>query len=183
MTSAIESLMQEHRLIERVLDALERFAAAEPSGPEDREVLGRFVEFFKTFADRCHHGKEEDLLFVELKRHGLPAGPGPVAVMLEEHDVGRELVGRMSAVASGSGPWSEEEAVRLRNAAADFTMMLRLHIQKEDQILYPLALNVLPAEALDDLAARFEKFENETMGAGVHETMHALADSLIAVRS
>jgi len=184
MTSPIDMLMHEHRLIEQVLDALERFTSSPRSvGAEDREVLGRFVEFFKTFADRCHHGKEEDLLFQALKRYGLPAGPGPVSVMLEEHEVGRELVGRLVALAAGKGPLSEEESSRLRVASADYTMLLRQHIQKEDQILYPLALNVLPVEALDALAGKFERFEREDMGEGMHEKMHALADSLTTVRS
>jgi hemerythrin-like domain-containing protein len=179
MSSAIDNLMHEHRLIERVLDALERFASeTRPAGEDDRAVIGRFVEFFRTFSDRCHHGKEEDLLFAELRRYGLPAGQGPIAVMLEEHDVGRELVGRLSAMGSGDGPLTGDEREQLGIVAADYAMLLRLHIQKEDQILYPMALNVLPVEALDDLARRFERFEREEMGDGVHERMHALADTL-----
>ena len=64
MSRAIEILMDEHRLIERVLASLHAFAAQlEPGQPQARQRLDQFAEFFREFADRLHHGKEEDRLF------------------------------------------------------------------------------------------------------------------------
>lgn len=58
-------------------------------------VLGdhdRIVQFFQVFADKCHHGKEENLLFPELERSGSPKERGPIAVMLAEHEQGQSFV-------------------------------------------------------------------------------------------
>jgi hemerythrin-like domain-containing protein len=173
--------MQEHRIIEQALDALDRFGEGlTDSNAENRNTTGRFVEFFRTYADRHHHGKEEDLLFREMERHGFPAGDGPVAVMLQEHDMGRALVGQMETVARGEGPLSDEERSRVRSAAADFSMLLRQHIEKEDAVLYPMALKILPPGIVDELAAAFEAFDKKEMGGEAHERMKALADSLAA---
>ena len=71
---AIETLMNEHRVIERVLDGLVAFAEEiERKGTTEKEELGRFVTFVREFADACHHGKEEDILFAAMVEHGVPA--------------------------------------------------------------------------------------------------------------
>jgi hypothetical protein len=51
--------------------------------------------FFQQFADQCHHAKEEDVFFPVLKQRGIPEQGGPIGVMLHEHDLGRDCVGRM----------------------------------------------------------------------------------------
>ena len=55
----------------------------------DPEHLEPIVEFFRVFADKCHHGKEEDLLFPEMEKAGVPKEMGPIGVMLAEHQQGR----------------------------------------------------------------------------------------------
>ena len=185
MRGPIETLMNEHRLIEKVLDSLERFASETKHPAEaDRLTLGRYVTFLQTLADRCHHGKEEDLLFEALAQHGLPRESGPVAVMLEEHEMGRDLVRRMAAVAAVEGVPSPEAWSEARQAATDFVFLLQKHIQKEDGILFPMAQRVLPPAVQEELARAFEDFEKTKMGEGVHERMHALAEALLqGVRS
>ena len=88
--SPIDVLEHEHRVIEQVLGALGTWADSVERG-DDAPVADtvKFATFFREFADRCHHGKEEDILFVAMTRHGFSAQVGPVAVMLHEHTVGR----------------------------------------------------------------------------------------------
>lgn len=180
MNDPIETLMNEHRLIEKVLDSLERFTAA--AGSEegvDRKTVGEFAEFIREFADRCHHGKEEEILFTALEQGGMPPGMGPVAVMKQEHEIGRALVRRISAVAQGGdGILDEGETAELRAAAGDFIQLLRAHIQKEDQILFPMARNMLRPDAYSDVGARFEAFERDQMGDS-HERLHRQAEQLV----
>ncbi len=86
---AIETLMNEHRTIEQVLDAMVGFAEeARRRGATEKEELARFVGFVREFADACHHGKEEDILFAAMVAGGFPRNGGPIAVMLHEHDRG-----------------------------------------------------------------------------------------------
>jgi len=81
-----EILMQEHRVIEQVLDCLERMAQRVEAGDElDLESAKQAIDFFRNFADRCHHGKEEDCLFPLLEQKGFSREQGPTGVMLHEH--------------------------------------------------------------------------------------------------
>lgn len=177
----IQSLMQEHRLIEKVLHALEVFAErAARGGAAPREDLGRFTSFLTTFADECHHGKEEGILFTAMAEAGMPANAGPIAVMLHEHEVGRRYIEKLGALASGTGPISEREAGELSQAAGGYAAFLRSHIGKEDHILYPMAENLLPAEEMARMAGRFEDFERDRMGDKTHQCFHHDAEALIA---
>jgi hemerythrin-like domain-containing protein len=180
MPNAIEILMNEHRVIEQVLGSLETCVARLEHGEDiPREILGGYARFFREFADRCHHGKEEDRLFARMIEHGFPKEHGPIAVMLAEHVEGRSHVGAISGIGSGEGPLqpAERREIALRGRA--YIPLLRAHIQKEDQILYPMALQRLPASVTKELASEFEIFENEVMGAGAHEELHVLAHRLV----
>ncbi len=180
MPRAIDDLMQEHRLIEKVLGALETYAhAVRSGGPAERRAAAAFAEFFREFADRCHHGKEEDRLFARMTENGFPSEQGPIAVMLSEHEEGREHVGALAALGGGSGPLSDEERKTLSGHALAYVPLLRAHIMKEDQVLYPMAQQVLTPEQLDRLAEEFDAFEVEVMGPSRHAKLHALAESLI----
>jgi hemerythrin-like domain-containing protein len=176
---AIETLMSEHRVIEQVLDALVVFAdETRRKGATDKAELGRFVTVIREFADACHHGKEEDILFAAMVRHGFPREGGPIAVMLHEHDQGRRLVGALKIRSEQAGDWSEDERQEVSDAAHGFSELLHAHIHKEDAILYPMAEQHLPPEALDAVTEACERYEQER--AGNHERLHALAEELIA---
>ena len=91
-------LMTEHRVIEQVLSVLEVMARrAEQMELLDAAAAGETLDFFRTFADGCHHGKEEGQLFPRLEARGLPREGGPTGVMMHEHQLGRDLLGRMAA--------------------------------------------------------------------------------------
>ena len=180
MTQPINTLMNEHRLIEKVLSSLDRYTADVAAGTAgDRPTIARYAEFFREFADRCHHGKEENILFKALARNGMPTGSGPIAVMLHEHNIGRALVTQLASMGQGSAPLTGEERKKVRQTASNFVSLLGAHIRKEDAILFRIAEQQLPRHAMDDVAARFDAFEQREMGEGVHERLHSLAESLI----
>src|SRR5512137_79380 len=90
---ATEILSEEHRVIEQVLSALEKMAdETERTGELDVAGAKDAVDFFRNFADRCHHGKEEARLFPLLEQHGFSPDCGPTAVMRLEHEQGRAHV-------------------------------------------------------------------------------------------
>lgn len=179
MHEAVTILMDEHRVIEQVLGALETFALGLQEGKEvSREDLRDFADFFRNFADRCHHGKEEDRLFQAMKDHGFPSEYGPLAVMLAEHTEGRQHVGALAALGEGTGPLSDEEKVSAVSHALAYVPLLRSHILKEDNILYPMALQAVPGADLDGLVRSYEQFEKEVMGEDGHPRLHDLAHKL-----
>jgi len=177
---AIETLMSEHRVIERVLDALVGFAE-ETARREttEREELGRFVDFVREFADAFHHGKEEEILFAKMVEHGFPKSGGPIAVMLHEHDQGRRLVGILRERAAAGGAWTAAERGEIVEVAQSYAGLLRAHIHKEDAILYPMAEQHLPAQAIQEIGEACERYEQDGARAAAHERLVALAEELI----
>jgi hemerythrin-like domain-containing protein len=146
-------LMQEHRVIEKVLAAMTRLAdRVEAGAAVEPGELAMLVPFMREFADACHHGKEEHRLFPALVAGGLPASNGPVQVMCAEHEIGRGLVGRLDgAVAAYAAGRTDAGLPAALRAIVDF---YRQHIWKEDNVLFPMAQRVLgPDEAAALLAA------------------------------
>ena len=178
---AIEILMEEHRLIERGLDAMDAWVTTLGSGSESnhKAELARFVSFIRGFADAYHHSKEEDILFAAMVENGFPRQTGPVAVMLHEHDLGRSLVSRLDGLAQQTTTWSEEDHGTLARTVREFTTLLRQHIQKEDQILYPMAEMRLPEPVQEEILRRFQSLEEQQASSGEHERLHTLAAALI----
>jgi hemerythrin-like domain-containing protein len=176
---AIELLMNEHRTIERVIDGLVGFVdEVQRTAASDQAELTRFVTFVREFADACHHGKEEDILFAAMVEHGFPRDGGPIAVMLHEHDQGRGLIRILRERAEQTTPWSDADRQEIAAAANGYADLLRAHIHKEDAILYPMAEQHLPPEALEAVGAACERYEEEGERAGKHAALHALADEL-----
>ena len=181
MQKAIEVLMNEHRLIERVLGSLETFASQVEEGlAPGRPTLAEYGAFFREFADACHHGKEEDILFRRMTERGFPRESGPVAVMLYEHQLGRSHVSALVETGQGVGQLTAGEArVVLENAGA-FIPLLRAHIQKEDRILYPMAVRLLAGPEMDAMGSEFVAFEARLRADGSYDRLHGLADRLAA---
>lgn len=181
MTSATAILRKEHDAILRMLDVTDEvIRLLGRCQPVAQETLDGLLEFFRLFADRCHHGKEEDLLFPLLEKKGLPRAGGPIGVMLGEHEQGRALVRQMREAAEAYERGAADAASRWAQAASGYVTLLREHINKENNVLFIIAENMLSDAEQRELAAAFEKVEVEKMGEGTHERLHALMDKLAA---
>jgi hemerythrin-like domain-containing protein len=179
MGVAIEALKTEHRAIKRMLDVLDAVCGRLRTGERiDPAHANQIIEFFHAFADRCHHGKEEEIFFPALEMAGMPKEGGPIGVMLHEHDQMRvdmkgltEAAGRYQAGETNAGA----DIIRY---ASDYAAMLRRHIEKEHHVLFQMAEQHLSPEDEQELAERFEALEAETMGTGAQENLHALLDRM-----
>lgn len=178
---AIEILMQEHRVIERVLDALETAASKTAnSGAIGPSFFLDASEFIRGFADEFHHMKEENVLFETLVQRGMPRNGGPIAVMLAEHEQGRAYARGLRAAAerwAGGDDGARAEIVDHAQAYAD---LLRQHIAKEDNILFVMAAQILPEDVQELVLADFERVEQEHAPPGTREKYLALAAELEA---
>jgi len=176
-----EELVTEHNAIKRMLRVLDEVARQLDAGTSvDAGDLEQMVGFIRGFADRCHHAKEEDLLFCAMEEAGIPRQSGPIGVMLHEHTVGR---GYVRGMADGIAAYKAGEpgaAARIAENARGYVALLTQHIYKEDNILYPMADRALSAEKQAELLEGFEQVERERVGPGKHEEYHALLDRLEA---
>jgi len=174
-----EELKQEHRVIERMLAVMETAAVRANAGAEPpADFFVKAVYFVRNFADRCHHGKEEDNLFPAMEKRGISKNGGPIAVMLMEHERGRSYVRAMEEAGKRFAT-GDRTALRpaLENALA-YAQLLRQHIDKEDNILYPMADRMLTATDQQELLQKFEKVEQERIGAGKHDEYLKLVEEL-----
>lgn len=173
-------LMAEHELILEALDALEKQVAAIGAGtPPNRASIEKAVTFLREFADKCHHGKEEQLLFTRMTERGFPAQSGPIAVMLSEHEAGRAYIRGIADGAAGLGT-EPAAANRIAENARGYIDLLRAHIGKENNVLFPMADRTFTPEDQAYLTQAFKRFEAEETGAGVHEAMLKLLADLKA---
>ncbi|HEY3445863.1 MAG TPA: hemerythrin domain-containing protein [Myxococcales bacterium] len=148
----LETLMAEHRQIERALAALEACARQIEGGDEVAPgALSRFARFLRGYADDLHHGKEEALLFEKMIDAGFPRDAGPVAMMRLEHERGRALVRELKGLGEKDA-WSPADRRRTVEVSFEFAALLRGHILKEDRILYPMAEQRMTPEAMARLA-------------------------------
>jgi len=182
MTTATNILRHEHEAILRMLEVTELVARQLESGERvPPETLRDLLEFFSLFADRCHHGKEEDILFPLLRKRGLSHPGGPIGVMLAEHSLGRALIQQMRQAGEAYGQGAVQAGLRWAQAAMAYAALLRQHIHKENEILFRIADNLFTAADQIKLAIEFERLEEEEMGAGVHDRLHVLAEQLTAI--
>lgn len=155
-----QALVEEHRLILRMIALLERNAVQTKAGGNTNwQFYLDGVDFIRYYADRFHHAKEEDVLFAALVENGMPRENSPVAAMLMEHEQGRKYVVAMELAAREAlyGKPDQERTV-VENALA-YAALLRDHIEKEDHVLYPLAERIIPETMRDKILADYQKAE------------------------
>ena len=164
---SVERLKAEHDLIERGINLLERAVARLEAGQPLPEGFPEWApRFFQQFADQCHHAKEEDVFFPVLKQRGIPEQGGPLGVMLYEHGLGRDCVGRMRE-ASQAQPF---DARTFADAAMLYLPLLRQHIFKENNVLFRMAEQVMSEADDADVTGRFSQVEQERGLTGLHAT-------------
>ena len=175
---ATEMLSDEHRVIERVLDIMEKLTRA--SVDNALESWKKVLDFARHFADQCHHVKEEKILFPALEEHGIPNEGGPIGMMLMEHEEGRSYVRSMFAAVALIEAKDQGAGESLITSARAYLRLLREHIQKEDQVLFRIADDVVPAEEQKRLLRTFEEHEARELGTGIHEKYLLLVQGLEA---
>ena len=182
---ATDELKAEHEGITVMLRVLGELASRVESGQEvDEKDVIQVIEFFKVFADACHHGKEEELLFPALEQAGVPRLGGPVAVMLHEHDQGRRYIQEMALSLAGRNMpayvKTGTDMPGFARAARNYIDLLSDHIRKENDILFTLADQVLTKEKQSELHQAFGALERDRMGPGIHEALHAMMERMAA---
>ncbi len=181
MTDAIEILINEHRLIMKMLGALEAFTERMGEEPaSDRDTIRDFAEFFSKYVDECHHGKEEGFLFIRMSAYGFSNEAGPVSAMLSEQGEGREHLVALTEVGRGSGPLGSREQKLVKGHALGYILRIESHMRREDDILFPVARHVLPPHVLEDLTRSFEEFDGNSENLPRNEMLHRTAHRLLA---
>lgn len=175
----IDELKSEHRGIETALAILEVMAERLLAGENSSLVLDaeELLDFFRTFVDTCHHGKEERGLFPALEQIGISRQGGPIGAMLGEHEQGRAHIREMARALKDHEAGKPRAAERFSGHADEYIELLHRHIEKEDQVLFLMAAERLPASRNSQLEEQFEQIERDVVGEGKHEQYHTMLDA------
>jgi len=170
----IGPLMIEHRLIEKMIEVMRRqFLRWETDGQLDPLFIDMAVDFIRTYADRCHHGKEEDILFRDLAKKGLSdEHRKTMEELMDEHRWGRETTARLAnaneAYRDGNGK-AMSIILECVKALVDFYPK---HIKKEDRHFFIPVMDYFSKEEKD---AMLEE-ENEFDRGLIHERYKAVVE-------
>jgi hemerythrin-like domain-containing protein len=160
MENVTNVMVEEHKLILRMIVLVEKNSALVEEGKfTDWQFFLDAVDFIRNYADRFHHAKEEDTLFVALIANGMPEENSPVAAMHMAHDVGRGFVRGMEegATKALAGELGQEATITVN--ARGYAALLREHIHTEDNILYPLAERILPETVRPAMVEAYNRAE------------------------
>ncbi|MBN1434446.1 hemerythrin domain-containing protein [Candidatus Fermentibacterales bacterium] len=176
MMQARGPLMIEHRLIERMISIVrEAIARIDGEGSIEPGLVETAVDFIRTYADRTHHGKEEDILFRELDKRPLSERDRRVMrELIEEHAFGRETV---RALVEANARYREGDASALRDISrhlGTLTSFYPRHIEKEDKDFFPASRAYLTQEEDQAMLREFMAFDQRM----IHEKYESLVERL-----
>ena len=172
-------LKQEHGKIKLMLRILERICKKLDSGEEvEPEHLDMAVEFIQGFADKCHHGKEEDVLFPIMKEAKVRGAEDLIRVLLIEHSMGREYVRAIAEAVNGYKSRDVEAPTKISQNAMKYVRLLDPHIDNENTTLFPMADSSLSDVQQAEMTEGFERIETDVIGVDRHEELQKMLDDL-----
>lgn len=172
-------LVHDHEIIERVIAAFrEELNGSTETSPE---LAQEFVEFFVHYADGIHNKKEETLLFPLLEKRGVPRHGGPLAVMLQEHDRGRQLLSNMSATVRAFAAGDKSALAQLQKSFGEWAELVHQHYWKENDILYPIGRRAFSDADASSVLSGIEQLEAE-LGPDTRTHWYSVAQRLTEKR-
>ena len=168
--------MIEHRMIDRMLAVMKaevgRIEAAEDLGPV---FIDTVVDFIRVYADRTHHGKEEEILFHDLAAKNLsPDHDAMMRGLVMEHRYARDLTNRLVEARNAYIGGDKEALGRVISLLLSITDFYPAHIAKEDKQFFPAAMDYLDQREQDAMLIRFLEFDR----AMLHEKYEAAVRKL-----
>lgn len=158
----IDILTHEHKYILKVVHALSVIDEdLHRDGQVDVDLIQKVVRFMRNFADKCHHAKEEAVLFPAMEDKGVPKTGCPLATLRAEHDKGRKLVTTLKEAAEAYAAGRLDAAEEISNAIGGIRQLYPNHIWKEDEMVFPMAQRLFTLDELKQLINDFDKAESD----------------------
>jgi hemerythrin-like domain-containing protein len=178
MGDITHNLKHEHRIIERVLRALDGMCARIEAGETVPSMsIAELFEFLSGFGDRYHHGKEEKYLFPALLREGVALRGGATDALAREHEMERRLISELGQAVAAYGGGDAGARAALIKTARQYVDLMVEHFQKEDRALFKLANDFLDESAKEELNRKFKEAEAE-LGPATRQRYERLAGEL-----
>lgn len=159
---AIEILVDEHDYILKMIEISEKILQTNDYETVDLNHVESIVDFIKNFADKYHHLKEEDILFIEMEKHGMPRNGGPIAVMLHDHNEGRDYIKQVELGIELFKQGDIGAFIQIQENLLNYCQLLTQHIAKENNVLYPMAERMLAHNVGQNMTEQFENINQST---------------------
>jgi hemerythrin-like domain-containing protein len=180
MSAAIQNLETDHQHILRLIGVMERITL---TTDPDMQHLDTVLMVIREFADGLHHAKEEKHLFPLMAAKGYSTEKGPVAVMLYEHEMGRNFVKGIAEGISQMRAGEPESVNYLYANMIGYVDLLKNHISKENNVLFPMADNAFTNTEKENLFIAFAEVESiHAAGEGKQDYI-SLIEKLAAIYS
>lgn len=168
--------MVEHRLIERMIELLRgALAYIGSEGKVNPIFVSVAVDFLRMYADRTHHGKEEEILFRDLDRKALSADDRQLMnELIGEHELARNTT---KALVDANVRYGSGDPSALADIAENLKTLVGFyprHIEKEDKVFFPASRTYFTDEEDQAMLAEFWEFDRKM----IHEKYKAVVDSL-----
>ena len=160
---AIEILVGEHDRILKMIEITTIILKKEDKTEINIDHIENIIDFIKNFADKYHHLKEEDILFMEMEKYGMSRESGPIAVMLHDHKEGRNYI---KLAVEGIEKFKQGDVLafaQIQENLMAYCILLTNHIAKENNILYPMSERILPANVQASMSEIFDKTNASTV--------------------
>ena len=170
----IGPLMHEHRLIERMIALIEKeITRLRGGGPLDPVFINAGVDFIRTYADRCHHGKEEDILFRDLRTRDIdPELSAMMEELIEDHKYGRSLVAKLVAAKDRYLAGNGSAKTETMDLLGDLVGFYPRHIEKEDKHFFFPCMDLFDKGEKDAMLEEFYDFDRQL----IHERYRGVVE-------
>lgn len=158
-----EPLITEHRLIERMISLMDReLQKIRTSGTADAAFIAKAADFLRTYADRCHHGKEEDILFRELAKKKLsPEHKKIMEELIREHVLGRGNVGKLIEANTSFRAGDKEALSGIISNLEILVKFYPVHIEKEDKRFFIPCMDYFSGKEKEAMLEEFREFDRK----------------------
>ncbi len=172
----IGPLMREHRLVEQMVGLMKQELDRVNQGSQpDAAFIDAVTDFFRTYADRTHHGKEEDILFRDLAKKELSQEHRKIMQeLLDEHVLARKTVGRLLAAKEDCVKGNLGSLKEIIDSMKELAKLYPAHIEKEDKHFFYPCMEYFGKQEQDDMLQEFRDFDQKM----IHEKYQKVVDEL-----
>ena len=176
MVQPIGPLMIEHRLIEQMISLIrEKIGEIQAADTVDVEFIDAAVDFIQTYADRCHHGKEEQILFRDLEKKQMKTSDARIMQeLIEEHVRGRKLTGLLVKAKERYASGDKDALPDILGLLKELTEFYPEHIKKEDKVFFKPSMGYFSKEEQDAMLDEMHVFDRQF----IHEVYKGILRNL-----
>jgi hemerythrin-like domain-containing protein len=178
MTRATNSLLEDHNIILRMLKILNRSINFLEKGADvSFEIFNKAIDFINFYADKYHHGKEENILFKLMKERGYSMDNGIIKLLAKEHNLARNYIFKFEEAVNRFSQGDETSRSDIIENARKFSLLLSHHIHKENEIFYQMVDQILSFDDQNFLLQAFEKMRTD-LGSDVHYKYNEMVEEM-----